>query len=362
MTLPIAPSEAQLTAEQRAAARVTRELRRQLEVASRAITALYVKLAGDIDHEMPLLRRDAFARGASDVISRVHVDVRDELWLLVQAALEAGQSAAWAALIYEPGEDESQPMVQLLSPIAEWIQQLSGTAQERVQALLWSAASAPLIGLPPSKYSDVVAIMGKMHQAVNLLERDTRWATNAAYNQGKSQVADYLDAPRMWVGERDACLHCLAYTGQVAWPREPYPPGLTFYIDPRGRPKPITAGPVWAPPLHPNCRCDQEPINLPEPLVPVPKGFRAVSGGATVMRGSGYPVYDWEAGEVTPAMALQREAKRSVLRGQSGSDSMPARLRAAGALLAAGSGLPRTVEKRARAAIRAGRFREQGVG
>lgn len=355
MTLPIAPSPEQLSAEQRAAAAVTRQLRRQLEAASRAITALYVKLAGGMGNEIPLLRRREFAQAASDIIAGVHIEIRDELWRLVQAALEAGQSSAWAALLYEPGEDESQPVIAL----EEWIRQLSGTAQERAQAVLWAAQSMPLITMP-STYNDVLAVIAKMHQAANLLERDTRWSTNAAYNQGYTQIADEADAARMWVGERDACLHCLAYTGQIAGPRRPFPAGLTFYIDPHGRPKPLSNEPVWGPPLHPNCRCNLEVINPPERLVPVPKGKQSVSGGATVMRGSDYPIYEWEAGEVTPAMALQREAKRSVLRGQSGSDSTPARLRAASALLARGSGLPKTVEKRARAAIRAGGFRDYG--
>ena len=138
----------------------------------------------------------------------------------------------------------------------------------------------------------------------------------------------------MWVSERDACLHCLAYTGEIAQPRQPYRAGLTFYIDPDGNPKPISWDSVWAPPLHPNCRCRQEPVV-----------------DAT------YPLQPWETASTSPSDALKREAKRTVLMGRSGNDSQPARLRAASALLAIGAGLPKSVVARARAAVKVGRFK-----
>lgn len=84
-----------------------------------------------------------------------------------------------------------------------------------------------------------------------------------------------------------------------------------------------------------NCRCYQIPVPVLE----------------------GYPVMPWETGPVHPSEALQREARRSVAKGMSGSDSLPARLRATSALLAVGAGLPKSVEAKARAAVRARRYR-----
>ena len=214
-----------------------------------------------------------------------------------------------------------------------WIATLAGTAQDRALAQLLSAQSAPLIGAPPSTYRDVVALIANMTKAVGQLERDVRWSVNAAINQGSAQVADDAGMARMWVAERDACLHCLAYAGEIAQPGQPYQAGLTFYIGPDGNPKPMDWKPVWGPPRHPNCRCRQEPVV-----------------DAT------YPLQPWETAATTPSDALKREARRSVLKGKSGYDSQAARLRAVSALLATGAGLPKSVEARARAAVRAGRF------
>lgn len=148
------------------------------------------------------------------------------------------------------------------------------------------------------------------------------WVVNKAANEGVNHVAQSAGVRSttvtVWRAERDGCVHCLAYQGQVRR-NGAYPVGLTF-----GN-KPLSSQPVAAPPLHPHCRCTQ-----------------------------------WILDEATagPVIAgLVREAKRSVLRGFSlPGESNKARVDAAAKLLARGSGLPRSVETYARSAVRKGRF------
>lgn len=325
MNLPTAPSDGSVRLEQKAAVDLTAALRKQTQAAARAITALYVKLAGSTRKPLPDHLRREFARGASQIIALVDIQLRGPLRKMVQRALQLGQNeamqfAAVTAVAPQPHVDQ-------------WISNLADTAQARAAAILLIAQTMPTVGSPPSTYKDVTTLIAGMHRAVTQLERDIRWSVNAAINQGISQVADQAGVARMWVSERGACLHCLAYAGEIAQPHQPYPAGLTFYINSEGAPKPLNWMPVWAPPLHPNCRCQQEPV-----------------ADAT------YPLDPWESAITTPSDALKREARRTVLQGKAGYDSLPARLRAASALLTLGAGLPKTVEARARAAVKAGRF------
>lgn len=68
------------------------------------------------------------------------------------------------------------------------------------------------------------------HGAVGDVERATRWVTNREVNHGSAQVADALDASKLWIAERDGCAHCLAYSGVVAEHGQYFPPGLTSEI------------------------------------------------------------------------------------------------------------------------------------
>jgi hypothetical protein len=123
----------------------------------------------------------------------------------------------------------------------------------------------------------------------------------------------------MWVAERNACLHCTALSGRIVPVGRPFPWRAT-YAD-----RPLRwAGFDGRPPRHPFCRCR----------------VRAVWGDAQGV-----------------AAALQREARRSVVRGFSlPSESQAARLRAAGRLLRRGANLPGDVEAYGRAAVRRSRF------
>src|SRR6185503_13649071 len=101
-------------------------------------------------------------------------------------------------------------------------QTLIGTLAERVFATIASAQALPHI-LRPGDSKTVMVIVGKMNEAGNIAERDTRWAVNAAYNQSFRERADAQGVPVVWVAEFDACLHCLAYSGEVAQPGHQFP-------------------------------------------------------------------------------------------------------------------------------------------
>jgi hypothetical protein len=230
---------------------VTSGLRSQLQHAIQAIYALYVSLAGGVDRPMPQHLRRTFADAASAIIARVAFTSRDELRELVRQALAMGardaavSAAVTAALAAGPGRPE----------VEDWVQQIIGTLTERIYATVAAAQALPQI-LQPADAKTVAVIISRLHQAVNIADRDTRWAVNAGYNQGVREATDDAGIARVWVAERDACLHCLAYSGEVVGPGQPYRPDLTYYVGPDGTRKPLKqpAGLIlWGPPLHPNC-------------------------------------------------------------------------------------------------------------
>ena len=325
--LPTAPSPDVVLLEQQAVLTVVERLKRAVQLAASRITRLYIQLAGSLNDPMPDGRRQAFIDGATRIIDQVRFEDRDRLWALVRAALAAGaaNSVTQALAAASQLHDESE----------SWIGDLVGTIVERVLAALLHAKGYLQTGKPIETYADAMTVIALVSRAQTMVERDTRWAINGAYNQGVLVTTTRESVARVWVAEEDACLHCLAYSGEVAGPGQPYRSGLTFYIDPRGNYKPLSQLPVWGPPLHPNCRCSQEPF----------------------LGSFQYPVMPWETSETSVADALKREAKRTVLKGDSGTDSQPARLRAVSALLARGAGLPKSVEAKARAAVRAGAFK-----
>lgn len=138
-----------------------------------------------------------------------------------------------------------------------------------------------------------------------------------------------LDVPpeKLWVPERDACRHCLAYAGEFEKLNEGFAEGLTFGDKPL-TPSAWGGGQIRKPPIHPHCRCDIVPYDSARDI-----------------------------GPVTQAEALKREAQRSILRGWAlDSESQPARLRAAERLLRADPAMPATVKDIARRALRRGGF------
>lgn len=172
------------------------------------------------------------------------------------------------------------------------------------------------------RYGDVVQVVATARGALTTTDRTVRWAANAAIAEGATEVADREGLSRVWVPEREACLHCLAYAGKIAGPGQEFPAGLT-YAD-----RPLHTGPVPNPPLHPNCRCRVQPW----------RGDDGNDSGASFPDG------------------LRREADRVVLRGRTRYASDPAMVRAAERLLLAGVKAPKSVKKVAEDAIRRGGF------
>lgn len=156
------------------------------------------------------------------------------------------------------------------------------------------------------------------------VEAAVRWAVNNAANKGVERAVKELpeSVVLMWVPERNACLHCLAYAGRTAVPGKDFPKGLTFGD------KPLNIS-VRTPPLHPNCRCSITPWDTD------------VAG----------------EGPLDAPDALKREAERSVLRGWTNdSQSQASRVRAAEKLLKKGVVAPKSVQDVAQKAVKNGKF------
>ena len=176
--------------------------------------------------------------------------------------------------------------------------------------------------LPLETKRDLDAVLGRVSAVRSRAEGQARWTANEGLNAGVAAVAKKVGRSILWVPERDACLHCLAYAGWSIRPGETFPPGLTFADAPLQRPDGIPY-----PPLHPGCRCQVKTM----PGKPGPPGD-----------------------PVTPGGALAREARRSVVYGWTAHASTNATLRAMSRLLDQGARLPASVERRARQAVKAG--------
>lgn len=142
----------------------------------------------------------------------------------------------------------------------------------------------------------------------------TRTAVNGFIERAAAKPAIDDPSPVIWVAERDACVVCLAYAGQISTDGR-WSGGLSF--DPK---RVVHKGkPFEGPPAHPHCRCDVQKV-------------------ASV-----------EAGRFL-AKALQREAQRSIAKGwalPSEADSA-SRRRALAQLLSHPNLLPKSVVDEAR--------------
>lgn len=148
-----------------------------------------------------------------------------------------------------------------------------------------------------SEKADVIAAVTTATSGLNNVSMASRWMTNAAANESLHRVADASpDLTTLVRPERNGCVDCLGKAGTTA-----------------------------KPPFHPRCRCTT--------LVLERESAKAVAEG------------------------LKREAERSILRGWSlPSESEAVRLKAARALLARGTNLPKSVQAYARTAINRGEF------
>jgi hypothetical protein len=148
-------------------------------------------------------------------------------------------------------------------------------------------------------------------------EAAVTWAINNASNSAVSKLSLKMGETMTWISERNGCIHCMAYSGQMST-KTGFPKDLTFGAKPLN----VTGKTLPHPPLHPHCRCTVEP-------------------GVTQEY----------------ADALKRESVRSVLKGfKMESESDKVRIDAAKRLLDQDPVAPASVKKYANKAIKKGKF------
>jgi len=301
--------------EDAAAEAATASLRAALEALTRAAVALYASLnpAGRAaGARVAALQLRALADGpvpaqVGDVL-REHV-----VTAIQQTADEAAQTLGVA-----------QRQVTTPIPLIQQAIAVPDTVREALREGAQAAERA-------TDSDELQQALSVARRAVTRADRDVRTTVNRALSEGTRAVTDQAGAGRLIIPERDACVHCLAYAGEVAAAGEDFRGGLTF-----GR-KPLTpvGSTVRGVPLHPRCRCREVAFVLPS------DDPNDVSSEAARMR----------------VEALKREALRSVLRGWSLPSERPSvRLDAAERALANATRLPKSVQDYARKAIKKGAF------
>lgn len=175
----------------------------------------------------------------------------------------------------------------------------------------------------------ILGALATARQAINSARSMISTNVNRAVDEVQKKTAEALPdkgGPKLevWIINRDACVRCAAYAGEVVASGENFPGGLSW--DPKSREK---NAPAVRPPLHPNCRCR---------LVPWKESWK-------------------EPGKVSLPEAARREAERSIARGFSlPSESNASRVRALKELLKTDPKLPKTVLENARKAASKGEF------
>lgn len=327
-----------LALERRAVEAAVGPLRKLLSNVFRLMAGRYVLMFGSLENPAD---PEGAARLTEILVSELeHVRSYDPVEILmneVHAATRLGVAHANRYLDDPVPEIEIPPspaVARALSKVGEGIDRAVVAAQK-------FAEDVPITG-----WNDVVQQMAKASQAATGLDRTVAWSLAEAKSAAIREVAAARGARVLWVAEPDACVVCLALSGHVIDPASGggFDEEATFG-------KPGSAPDVWppghplmGPPRHVNCRCVPElwvgPSLEPGGLADTSLYSRP-GVGATVD---------------LPA-ALRREAKRSILYGWSvPSESGTVRIQAADRLLKAGAGLPKSVEARSRAAVKAGKF------
>lgn len=312
-----AQADESLAYEQAAEGTVVAALAVEVSVAVAIILTAYATLAGAMAAgTLTAVRLNAaLTTLAEQVLAGIDPDMRAELDDQINDGLAMGARHAREVIGAAPVRAGIQD--QALRVVSE---HLDDNARRRLDEAVQLAQVLDL-----SERRNVDSVVARAHTSVTASEAATRWAANRAVNAGVAAVARRHDLNLLWIAERDACLHCLAYSGLVTEPGRPFPSGLTFAARPLHNPHPIPY-----PPLHPNCRCRISPWE---------------GGPGSV-----------DIGDPRAPSALKREARRSVVRGDSAYASEPARLRAADQLLAAGANLPKSVIERGQRAVARGAF------
>jgi hypothetical protein len=320
--------------EAAAAARVTGQLRREIEEANRRLLAGWVLYFGNVTDEGsgPALQRllrtfAARVAAAYDKAARKAPPVVAEA---LQAAQRLGIEQALEILGIRQASRIREP--QLRSKVADDVPRLLGIELHKLEQ--------HIVGIRGGVGTELTALMSGLSIAGPArLDRAIAWETETGVTEGSTQVAKQLGTQKLWIAERDGCLTCLAYSGEVVDAHGTFPAGLTF-----GTTSTLSTS-ASGPPAHPHCRCSVVPY--------APDGLDRE--GVTGVEYA--PGQRERAQLVDLPTALKREARRSVAKGFSAYDSNRQRVNAADRLLQRGADLPKTVEQQARRDIKRGNFR-----
>jgi len=274
--------------------------------------SLWVKVSGSVQGVPSDNARTAILVVLTKMLNKIDLTIAPEF---LMGAVGMGLEMGFAQALEETGGKEKVKKPVISPSVKEALDEMPGKLEQQMKDGKKLLARA-------QTFSQVINALSQARKVVTTTERTARWATNESVNHSVRSVADQKKVPLLWIPERNACVHCLAYAGKVSKPGQDFPAGLTFGD------KPLTTEKVKNPPLHPNCRCRVFP-----------------------WRGSKRGV-----GAVDLPAALEREAQRSVLKGWSESTSNAERLRAADRLLQAGTNLPKTVQSEAKRAVNTGTF------
>lgn len=330
-----------LAIELAASAAAVASLVQQLGQIQRTIAVVWISTFGALTPpswtDGPSIRQDGRRRQGLqrladtliDALQDVSVSVSDPILGFADRAAATSQRQALTVVGARPAPRTARVSPKLQKVIAA----TDAAVRERIDA-----AIGLLRNKPPETWQEMTDALAVANQARASAERAAAWAINQAAADAVLGEADRLGGQVVWVAERDACVACLAYSGQLATPGGSFPVGLTYgdkpllpWPDPKHLP---------GPPLHPHCRCH----------LMLWFGHDTAAAAAALPQGV-------KTAHVSYPAALRREADRSILRGWSlQSESHRARLRAAERLLAKGKALkaPQSVKDYARRAVRRG--------
>lgn len=303
----------------------------RLDELQRDMTAEWVKAFGGTSEPGEPDRRRAIAAVLRTQLDRVLRELGAGMMGMAAAgaanAVELGveQAAEWATAAAErrvraieppPPSPEAQDAIDgLESHLADGRDRMAGAL---------NAGNLSMLG-----FAGLLAAIGTVRRARAAVDSAVRWLVGQAANDGSEAMVKDLGADKLWIAERDSCVHCAAYSGHVVGADKDFPGGLTFDV------KSPWPDPLRTPPLHPRCRCRSVPW---------------------------MGEWDGNTSGVDLPEALQREAERSILRGwATETESNAARMRAARKLLEQGTDLPKSVRDEARRRLRAGEFRTSPV-
>lgn len=204
-------------------------------------------------------------------------------------------------------EKDSRKTARAPAPILTTLAALSAAADEAI------STAVVVLGAGGTPADSFAYIAGYTRRLTTTIED----SLNDAANYAIREVSETAGLPMVWVAERNACVRCLRYSGEIAYPGEPFEPGLTYLAAGTG-----PTGTIRGPKLHPHCRCHLEPMR-----------------------------------DISYSNALRREADRSILRGIAlEGESRVVRTDAARRLLDSGVDAPKSVIAFARRSLAEGKF------